>query len=50
MYMSKNKKEKLIQQTGDMSQSKVKSYLEHEENLNQKVVARGKDMIQNNKR
>ena len=50
MCVSKNKKEKLILQTGPMSQSKVKSYLEHEENLNQHVVGKGKDILENQKR
>lgn len=47
MYLSKSKKEKLIQNTGDLSQSKVKSYLEKEDNTNQKTVARGKDITHN---
>jgi len=47
IYVSKNKKEKLILQTGDMSQSKVKSFLEKEDNTNQKTVARGKDITHN---
>ena len=46
-YLSKSKKEKLILNTGDLSQSKVKSFLEKEDNTNQKTVARGKDIIQN---
>jgi len=47
IYLSKNKKEKLIQNSGNMSQSKVKSYLEKEDNTNQNVVAKGKDITQN---
>ena len=47
IYLSKSKKEKLILNTGDLSQSKVKSFLEQEDNTNQKTVARGKDIIQN---
>ncbi|MBW6410985.1 hypothetical protein [Clostridium weizhouense] len=47
--MGKNKKEKLIQQSNDngMSQTKVKSYEErNQENIN-KVVSRGKDITIN---
>jgi hypothetical protein len=47
IYLSKSKKENLILNTGDLSQSKVKSFLEKENNTNQKTVARGKDIIQN---
>ena len=45
--MSKNKKENLILNTGDLSQLKVKSFLEQEDNTNQKTVARGKDITHN---
>lgn len=48
--MSKNKKDKLILQTGDLSQSKVKSYIEKErDDLRTKRVSRGKDITVNNK-
>lgn len=46
--LSKNKKDKLIQKTGNMSQSKVKSYAEHEE-YGDKRVSRGKDITINQK-
>lgn len=46
--MSKNKKDKLIQQTGNMSQSKVKSYVEREEFVN-KRVSRDRDITINQK-
>lgn len=46
--MSKNKKDKLILKTGEMSQSKVKSYVEREE-ITTKRVSRGKDITINNK-
>ena len=46
--MSNKKKEKLILKSGDMSQSKVKSYVEREE-LTNNVVSRGKDITINNK-
>lgn len=45
--MSKSKKEKLIQNTGAMSQSKVKSYEERQDNINQNTVAKGKDITHN---
>ena len=47
--MSKSKKEKLILQTGNMSQSKVKSY-EEREDVEDNVVSRGKDITINHKR
>ncbi|EKQ54426.1 MULTISPECIES: hypothetical protein [unclassified Clostridium] len=48
--MSKNKKDKLILKTGDMSQTKVKSYVERErDDLRTKRVSRGKDITINNK-
>ena len=47
IYLSKSKKEKLILNTGDLSQSKVKSFLEKEDNTNQKTVAKGKDITHN---
>ncbi|AGF57054.1 MULTISPECIES: hypothetical protein [Clostridium] len=48
--MSKDKKEKLILQSGSMSQSKVKSYVEKErDELRTKRVSRGKDITINNK-
>ncbi|NSB14837.1 hypothetical protein [Clostridium beijerinckii] len=46
--MTYNKKEKTIQKTGDMSQSKVKSFVEREETTN-KVVSRGRDITINQK-
>lgn len=46
--MSKSKKDKLIQQTGSMSQSRVKSYMENEEFTNRRV-SRGKDITINEK-
>ena len=46
--MSKNKKEKLILKTGDMSQSKVKSFVERED-VENKVVSRGRDITINMK-
>ncbi|MDR3597490.1 hypothetical protein [Clostridium sp.] len=46
--MSKNKKDKLIQQTGSMSQSRVKSYMEKEEFTNRRVSP-GKDITINEK-
>lgn len=45
--MSKSKKEKLIQNTGAMSQAKVKSYEERQDNINQNIVAKGKDITHN---
>ncbi|WP_294404804.1 hypothetical protein [uncultured Clostridium sp.] len=45
--MSKRDKEKLIQTTGDFSQSKVKSYTEGEDIKNKNQVSRGKDIIFN---
>lgn len=47
MDVSKSNKEKLIQNSGDMSQSKVKSYEERQNNLNQNTVAKGKDITRN---
>lgn len=47
--MSKNKKDKLILQTGNMSQSKVKSFVERED-VEDKVVSRGQDITINQKR
>jgi hypothetical protein len=48
--LSKNKKDKLILQTGEMSQTKVKSYVEREcDDLRTKRVSRGKDITINNK-
>lgn len=47
--MSKNKKDKLILQTGNMSQSKVKSFVERED-VEDKVVSRGQDILINQKR
>lgn len=50
MQLSKNKKDKLILQTGELSQSKVKSYVERErDDLRTKRVSRGKDITVNNK-
>ncbi|NOW91388.1 hypothetical protein [Clostridium beijerinckii] len=46
--MTYKKKEKSIQKTGDMSQSKVKSFVEREEPTN-KVVSRGRDITINQK-
>lgn len=45
--LSKSKKEKLIQNTGAMSQAKVKSYEERQDNINQNIVAKGKDITHN---
>ena len=45
--LSKSKKEKLIQNTGGMSQAKVKSYEERQNNINQNIVSKGKDITQN---
>lgn len=47
--MSKEKKEKLILNTGDLSQSKVKSFVEKED-IENKVVSRGRDITINQKR
>ena len=47
--MSKNKKDKLILETGEMSQSKVKAFVERED-IENKVVSRGQDMTINQKR
>lgn len=47
--MSKEKKEKLILNTGDMSQAKVKSFVERED-IENKVVSRGRDITINQKR
>lgn len=47
--MSKEKKEKLILNTGDLSQSKVKAFVERED-IENKVVSRGRDMTINQKR
>ncbi|WP_202127845.1 hypothetical protein [Clostridium sp. C2-6-12] len=46
--MSKEKKEKLILNTGDMSQAKVKSFVERED-IENKVVSRGRDITINQK-
>ncbi|MFW2490549.1 hypothetical protein ACN077_18590 [Clostridium chromiireducens] len=46
--MSYRKKDKLIQKAGDMSQSKVKLFVEREE-LTNKVVSRGQDITINQK-
>ncbi|AGX43633.1 hypothetical protein CLSA_c26620 [Clostridium saccharobutylicum DSM 13864] len=46
--LSKSKKDKLILKTGNMSQSKVKSYIEKEDTPNQ-VVSRGRDITINQK-
>lgn len=45
--MSKSKKEKLIQTSGDFSQSKVKSYAERENLKGKNPVSRGKDITFN---
>ena len=47
MNLSKSKKEKLIQTTGDFSQTKVKAYSEREDLKNKTPVSRGKDIIHN---
>jgi hypothetical protein len=47
--LSKNKKEKLILESGDMSQSKVKSFVERED-IENKVVSRGRDLTINQKK
>ena len=47
--MSKNKKEKLILNSGNMSQAKVKSFVERDD-IENKVVSRGRDMTINTKR
>jgi len=47
--VSKNKKDKLILETGEMSQSKVKAFVERED-IENKVVSRGQDMTINQKR
>ena len=47
MNLSKSKKEKLIQNTGDFSQTKVKAYSEREELKNKNPVSRGKDITFN---
>lgn len=47
--MSKDKKEKLILNSGDMSQAKVKSFVERED-IENKVVSRGRDITINQKR
>lgn len=44
--MSKNKKEKLIQEGGELSQSKVKSYCERE-TLGYDIIQKGKDIPYN---
>jgi len=44
--LSKNKKDKLILKSGDLSQSKVKSYEERQDNTNA-IVSRGKDITFN---
>ena len=46
IYLSKSKKEKLILQSGNLSQSKVKSYEEKQDNTNT-IVSRGKDITFN---
>lgn len=46
--LSKNKKDKLIQQNGSMAYSKVKSYVEQEEFTN-KRVSPGRDITINAK-
>lgn len=46
--LSKEKKDKLIQQTGSMSQSRVKSYVEREEFGNRRVSP-GRDITINQK-
>lgn len=46
--MTYKKKDKLIQKDGDMSQSKVKSYVEREEPTNRRV-SRGRDITINQK-
>ena len=45
--MSKSKKEKLIQNEGDFSQAKVKSYTEREQLKGKNPVSRGKDITFN---
>ncbi|MGN0144798.1 MAG: hypothetical protein ACI398_07435 [Clostridium sp.] len=45
--MSKSKKEKLILNTGDFSQTKVKSYSEREQIKSKNPVSRGKDITFN---
>lgn len=45
--VSKSKKEKLIQTSGDFSQSKVKSYAEREDLKSKNPVSRGKDITFN---
>ena len=47
--MSKDKKEKLILNSGEMSQAKVKSFVERED-IENKVVSRGRDITINQKR
>jgi len=47
--VSKNKKEKTILETGSMSQSKVKAFVERED-VENKVVSRDQDMTINQKR
>lgn len=44
--MSKSKKEKLIQTSGNLSQSKVKSFEEREDKTDN-IVSRGKDITFN---
>lgn len=44
--MSKNKKDKLILKSGNLSQSKVKSFEEQQDNTNT-IVSRGKDITYN---
>ena len=47
MNVSKSKKEKLIQTTGDFSQAKVKSYNEREDLKSKNPVSKGKDITFN---
>ena len=47
MNVSKSKKEKLIQTSGDFSQSKVKYYSEREDLKSKNPVSRGKDITFN---
>ena len=47
MNVSKSKKERLIQTSGDFSQSKVKSYSEREDLKSKNPVSRGKDITFN---
>lgn len=47
MNVSEEKKEKLIQTTGDFSQSRVKAYSERNDLKNKNPVSRGKDITLN---